>query len=43
MRAFSQRPAGLLDSNHPSVEVNTPSSAVASDTGFASWKVSNVL
>ena len=43
MRAFSQRPAGVLDSKHPSIEMNTLCSAVTTDTGFANWKISNIV
>lgn len=43
MRAISQRPAGVFDSKHPSIEVSTLCSAVTTDTGFTKWKVSNIL
>lgn len=41
MGTIAQRPAGLLDSHHPSVEVITQRCPVATDTGFAEWEVSN--
>ena len=43
MRALSQRAAGPLDSDHPSVEVVTPCRSVATHTGFTKRRVSKVL
>ena len=43
MRAVSQRPTGLLDSNHPAVEVFASCRSVATHTCFAEPSVSNVV
>ena len=43
MRAAFQRPAGLFDSDHPSVEVLTSCRPVATNTCFAEPRVSGIL